>query len=293
MNYHNLKTLSTIISLLKIYPGLQFKVSSMIGQSTLDVYKEVEVDTGTEEIFHHQYNKPEKVKISFILRDGFSLAFIKRETNHGIRYELNNKLHRDNGPALINLVYNKEEYYKHGVIHRDNGPALIKYDIQDNQILEVEKYFINGEYHREGDKPSHIIYEDNIIVKERFFKNGKIHRENPSDGAEIEYWMDDDIRVKDYETFYKDGKLHREDGPAKIYHETTKDKEKYRQESYYVDGKLHREDGPARISYSLQEDGSYKECGKLYYFKGNQCNEDGSVFINNKKSKKKNKENKN
>lgn len=64
-------------------------------------------------------------------------------------YYLNNKLHRDNGPAVIEY-YNSEpspisseHYYRNGKLHRFDGPAKIHY----NRIGERwnTEYYIHGQ----------------------------------------------------------------------------------------------------------------------------------------------------
>ena len=50
----------------------------------------------------------------------------------------------------------KESYYLNDKHHRENGPAVIWY--YKNKSIEVEEYFINGEYHRE-DGSAYIYYK--------------------------------------------------------------------------------------------------------------------------------------
>ena len=56
------------------------------------------------------------------------------------RWELDNKLHRDDGPALI--MPEGKSWYRHGVLHREGGPAV-------EMAHGTKKWFVNGEYHRE------------------------------------------------------------------------------------------------------------------------------------------------
>ena len=61
------------------------------------------------------------------------------------QYFLNNKFHREDGPALI--FYDKdgsicsEYYYLNGKCHRENGPAFISY--YKNGKIQYENYFLN------------------------------------------------------------------------------------------------------------------------------------------------------
>ncbi len=61
------------------------------------------------------------------------------------RYCLNDKLHREDGPAYIG--YNKdgsiryEMYYLNGKQHREDGPASINYSIDGS--IDYEIYYLN------------------------------------------------------------------------------------------------------------------------------------------------------
>ena len=57
----------------------------------------------------------------------------------------NGKLHRDDGPALINSDGDKEWYY-HGKRHRENGPALIHPDGTQRWFLYDKK--ISKKFHK-------------------------------------------------------------------------------------------------------------------------------------------------
>jgi len=57
-----------------------------------------------------------------------------------IRYIFNNKLHRDDGPAII-MANGTMAWYRHGLPHRDDGPALEHPD-------GTRKYFRYGIQHR-------------------------------------------------------------------------------------------------------------------------------------------------
>jgi len=98
--------------------------------------------------------------------------------------------HNENGPAYI--VYQNHEivfesYYVNNKLHREDGPAVINYSI--NGGLYYEMYCIDGNIHRE-DGPAHISkLNGNTIHK--FYINNKLHR---TDGpAIIEYDNDNNI----------------------------------------------------------------------------------------------------
>ena len=53
------------------------------------------------------------------------------------RWEVDDKLHRDDGPALI-TPEGIRHWYQHGVPHRDRGPAV------DTGNPETSRWFIHG-----------------------------------------------------------------------------------------------------------------------------------------------------
>ena len=80
-------------------------------------------------------------------------------------YYYDNKLHYENGPAVIEQGYKDIQiYYKNGIIHREDGPAIITNSNKNNFKLE---WYVDGKRHRE-DGPA--IIEGN---------------------GNIEYWKDD------------------------------------------------------------------------------------------------------
>ncbi|KAB0640669.1 hypothetical protein F7R25_04010 [Burkholderia stagnalis] len=66
----------------------------------------------------------------------------RHESNGTVEYYKDDKLHRDDGPAIIDNDGYKI-WYKHGVIHRLNGPAV--------EGPEGDKaYYVNGKLHNEN-----------------------------------------------------------------------------------------------------------------------------------------------
>lgn len=55
----------------------------------------------------------------------------------------NNKLHRDDGPAHIDLTNRLYRWYQHGKLHRDGGPA------EDHFNGHLKIWYQHGKYHRE------------------------------------------------------------------------------------------------------------------------------------------------
>ena len=104
------------------------------------------------------------------------------------RWTKNGKLHRTDGPAL--LEYHKsgflwlKAYYHNGLSHKKVGPATITY--KANGKLSSEEYYIDGGLHRE-DGPATIEYFDHGdgIEWEAWYVNGSMHREDGP--AELEY----------------------------------------------------------------------------------------------------------
>lgn len=72
-------------------------------------------------------------------------------------------------------------YYKNGVLHREDGPAI-------EYTNGSEEWFIDGQLHREGDKPARIIYTKDrhhvIRKREEWYQRGRLYR-HPSNGVPI------------------------------------------------------------------------------------------------------------
>jgi hypothetical protein len=155
---------------------------------------------------------------------------IRSVSNGVIKYTLDGKYHRDNGPAVEDK--DCKLWYKNGVLHRDGGPAI---QYTNGEIQWVK----NGKIHRE-DGPAIISgersywYLDNLNLTEAQF-NERIKEKNKPIVPEPIVEM----KVNDVGTiYYKLGnKYHREDGPA-IEHKDGK-------KEWFIDGIRHRTDGPA------------------------------------------------
>lgn len=61
-------------------------------------------------------------------------------------YYKNNKIHRDNGPSIIEYYDNgnkeREYYYKDGKQHNDKGPGFISY--REDGSIKNKTYWLNG-----------------------------------------------------------------------------------------------------------------------------------------------------
>ena len=90
------------------------------------------------------------------------------------KWLLNDKLHREDGPAWIEYDKNgkvvEERWYLNGIRHRENGPAYIKY--KGGAVLQ-EQWVINGDLHRE-DGPAWIKYQNGKAVLEGWWLNNKL-----------------------------------------------------------------------------------------------------------------------
>lgn len=190
-------------------------------------------------------------------------------------YYVNNKLHRDNGPAEIKYFEDgaklAEIWYKKGYMYRkDDLPAFIEYHRNGNKSIEV---WIKDNLPHRKDGPARILYHENgaISVKEWYDKRYPNLLHHPKDPAVIKYnedgmkiseeWYQRERRdrknkpaVIEYdengqthlEKWYTQNLLHRLDGPAII--EYYKNGQR-RLEEWYVLGHNHRLDGPAAIEY--------------------------------------------
>jgi antitoxin component YwqK of YwqJK toxin-antitoxin module len=104
--------------------------------------------------------------------------------------EVKNKYY-DNGNIWI------ERYYLNGELHRENGPALIHYDENGNKYRQA--YYISGNPHRED----YIrYYENGNIIDKSYYLNGKRHREDGP--AFIRYHENGNVL---YEHYYLNGKV--------------------------------------------------------------------------------------
>lgn len=133
-----------------------------------------------------------------------------------ITYLLDGKLHRDDGPAVIDT--DGERWYFEGKLHRIGGPCI------SNSSEEVWARY--GKRHR-VDGPAFILKDEGIegwFTYDRRHRVGgpAITRTNGTQSVTEWYWH---------------GKRHRDDGPS-----ITDGNDTY----WHRYGKLHRLDGPAR-----------------------------------------------
>ena len=102
--------------------------------------------------------------------EALSASFAAAQTECKVRPDgskawlCNGKIHREDGPALINSQ--GEQWFFHGQRHRENGPAVTLKD-------GTEKWYRNGEKHRE-DGPAII----NANGNKKWYQRNKLHRED-------------------------------------------------------------------------------------------------------------------
>lgn len=151
-------------------------------------------------------------------RDGDLPAIIDKCTKTRWRewWYKNGKLHRDNGPAIIECYH--DMWYQGGKLHRDNDlPAFIA-------RTGIQKWYQNGELHRDNDLPAVI----SPFYKE-WYQYGMRHRENdqPAYINLLITWKSDYLKI-----WYYNNVRHREnDLPAVIYNNG---EQKWYHKGYFV-----------------------------------------------------------
>ena len=97
-------------------------------------------------------------------------------------YFLNNKLHREDGPALISYYENgeiaSELYLLNDKWHREDGPTYIRY--YENGNIYFEHYYLNDKRHRENG-PAIIDYYDSKIRSESYYLNNILYANSNSE----------------------------------------------------------------------------------------------------------------
>lgn len=139
-----------------------------------------------------------------------------------VSYWKDNKLDREDGPALVDKSLGREEWHQNGELHREGGPA-------ESIVLEnfsSRKWYQHGKLHRDED-PAVVDSQGEI-----WYQHGELHRE---DGPAVCMINGPLAGLREW---YSEGLKHRENGPA-CYN-------KRGQEEWYEHGSLHRIGGPAR-----------------------------------------------
>ncbi len=109
----------------------------------------------------------------------------KVDANGNEEWFLNEKRHREDGPAII-YPSGSKYWFKHGELHRENGPS-IEYANGDKE------WYKNGECHREN-RPA----IENANGSKSWYKNGELHRE---DGPAVDHdcikvWYEHGVFIK-------------------------------------------------------------------------------------------------
>lgn len=206
-----------------------------------------------EQKFYSTYIILEKDKVSYYKNfklhrtDGPALINYHTDSGqtHTERYYINNKLHRTDGPAMIwrdgtgNI--RQQSYYKNDILHREDGPAVIEH--LSNGQLYREDYVINGKYYCNKDHPSTTTYD--IIDGKKNLEYYKIDTKYREDGpGEICYHKNGKPSKISY---MKNNLYHRNGKPAitEYFYNGA-----IRSEYYYINNRQHRSRGPAYIYYN-------------------------------------------
>lgn len=218
---------------------------------------------------------------------GYNSSQLTFDENDNQRWEKDGKLHRENGPALIDSK--SRQWYRNGLLHREDGPAIV-----NNNGDKI--WCFNGLVHRSKGPAKEYANGDRI-----WYWRGKIHRRNNpaaiyangdkhwkingvfhrEDGPAIEkangekIWFVDGIKIDNCEKYKKALENHNKD--CKIV-DDMKRRQAIRQEKksgrfnfndgnteIYVDGKLHCINGPAVCTGQGQ--GLYYLNGERFSFK--------------------------
>jgi hypothetical protein len=134
------------------------------------------------------------------------------KTWYSTKYKMFDRKHRnhvDNFPACITYWDDEihKAWYYNGAFHREhNKPACI---ISTDNVILREEYKVHGKYHRDDNGPSYTSrMMDGTLIIQKWYKNGELHRDNDMP-AVIDYRH----RVE----YYRNGRLHRDgDNPAYI-----------------------------------------------------------------------------
>ncbi len=90
-----------------------------------------------------------KEEQKWIYESSLGYGEILKDEINGIHYIINNKYHREKGPAEIyyNLTNNEyqKRWYQNGLIHRLNGPAIENSDGTKEYLIE-SKYYSEKDY---------------------------------------------------------------------------------------------------------------------------------------------------
>lgn len=161
--------------------------------------------------------------------DGTELPAVSREKESRLEWWRHGLLHREVGPAVIDMEAGQREWYHHGQLHRCPDADGTEMPAVENDS-GYQAFFIDGEYHR--DRGPAIITEN---WREVFYQHGVVHR---LDGPAV---IDPENNAKEW---WCHGRRHRDPdkngitGPALEYGDGSLE--------WYRHGQLHRQDGPAQ-----------------------------------------------
>ena len=141
-------------------------------------------------------------------------------------------------PVTKNVV--SERFFLDGQLHREGDlPASIKYDAATGKPVEV-RFYKHGELHRPG-KPAllEIDPETDVIFKEQYFIRGVTHRDGDYPAIIVRDRRTGTILA---ETYVVEDMWHRKSGPAKIYYDPATGK--VSEQTYFHYGQQRRASKP-------------------------------------------------
>lgn len=201
------------------------------------------------------------------------------------KYLINNKLHRVDGPALIQYRTVNNVYITDTIIP-------VAYD--ELNFIAEESYYLNGKHPQDG-RPAKIIYEKSygitrkkteyyyshnsnfkIIyefkrIKDKVRKVRKSHVNNLTDmytvSTDYTFEVIDGKNRKTGEWHYLGSSRHRIGLPASTIYNLIDNKMRIVGEYFYINDRLHRDEGPAVIIYTWTN-GKINHVDKHYYLNG-------------------------
>lgn len=166
-------------------------------------------------------------------------------------YNIENLLHRSDGPALLTFYPNgnkkSEYYYINGELHRENLPALVTY--YEDSIIKSESYF---EYNM-------------IVIKPNFSE----HKEYYNDAGKIKF------EKFGYNNYFSPNFFDKsfESKPTKIEYYNNKFNT-FSKVTYLCKDKFHNNFGPSIIEYELLDDSNeLKILSSKYYIHDHKVSE--------------------
>lgn len=125
------------------------------------------------------------------------------------------ELHCDDGPTVFDEKKEYVKYYKNGKLHRIDGPAVIQPKYVDGKNT-IEEWYFHGLLHRDGDEPA----VNNTFITEAgfegyencYYKYGILHRKTGPARILYNPYQDEDCGILC--EWFRNDVFHRDNGPA-------------------------------------------------------------------------------